>query len=64
MKIKELTIRFITPNEGYVLYNAQIDTFSNKVQLGCNDNASNWQEIEISSIDENKIKELKEQGVI
>lgn len=64
MKIKELTIRFITPNEGYVLYNAQIDTFSNKVQLGCNGNANDWQEIEISSIDEDKIKELKEQGVV
>ena len=64
MEVKELTIRFITPSEGSLLYNEQINTYSSKVQLGCNDNINNWKEIEVSTLDSDTIDELKEQGVL
>lgn len=47
MKTTEVTLRFLVPDEGYVLRNKEDKTIlSEKVSLSVHDDLENWEEVE------------------
>ncbi len=47
MKTTEVTLRFLVPDEGYVLRNKEDKTIiSEKVSLSVHDTLDNWEEVE------------------
>lgn len=59
MKTTEVTLRFLVPDEGYVLRNKEDKTIlSEKVSLSVHDDLENWEEVERNTA-ENEKKELE-----
>lgn len=47
MKTTEITLRFLVPDEGFILRNKEDKTiFSEKVSLSVHDSEENWEEVD------------------
>lgn len=61
MKTTEVTLRFLIPDEGYVLRNKEDKTIlSEKVSLSVHDTLDNWEEVEKDMAETEKLELEKE----